>query len=93
MRMRMRRRLLCSCFNRATSVAFLAEVHSDQAIYLSDPAPVVPERTGQGRAPNRRVSEVAPQVVSDWAAVHIPLIFPTNAWKNPMNQERRQATL
>ncbi|MBY0576965.1 MAG: transposase [Gallionellaceae bacterium] len=55
---------------------FLAEVHSDQAIYLSDPAPVVPERTGQGRAPNRRVSEVAPQVVSDWAAVQ-----PAKAWR------------
>ena len=55
---------------------FLAEVHSDQAIYLSDPAPVVPERTGRGRVPNRRVSEAVPQVVSDWAAVQ-----PAKAWR------------
>ena len=55
---------------------FLAEVHSDQAIYLSDPAPVVPERTGRGRVPNRRVSEAVPQVVSDWAAVQ-----PVKAWR------------
>lgn len=33
---------------------FLAEVHSDQAIYLEDPAPAVPaRRSSKGPAPRR----------------------------------------
>ena len=55
---------------------FLAEVHSDQMIYLSDPAPVIPERTGRGRVPSRRVSEATPLVVTAWAAAQ-----PAKAWR------------
>ncbi|WP_366143253.1 transposase [Accumulibacter sp.] len=34
---------------------FFAEVHSDQAIYLQDPAPAVPaRRSSKGRSPRRR---------------------------------------
>ncbi|MBZ0095718.1 MAG: IS701 family transposase [Sulfuricella sp.] len=47
---------------------FLAEVHADQMIYLADPCPAVPERTGKGRAPARPVSAVAAQTVTAWVA-------------------------
>ena len=47
---------------------FLAEVHSDQTIYLADPAPAVPARTaGKGKAPTRRQAQTAPQTVTAWA--------------------------
>ena len=62
---------------------FLAEVHSDQMIYLSDPAPVIPERTGRGRVPSRRVSAATPLVVTAWAAAQ-----PAKAWCR-MNEAAR----
>lgn len=47
---------------------FLAEVHSDQAIYLSDPAPAVPGRqTAQGKAPSRLQAQTPPLTVTAWA--------------------------
>jgi SRSO17 transposase len=48
---------------------FLAEVHSDQAIYLSDPAPAVPERqAAKGKAPSRLQAQSSPLTVAAWAA-------------------------
>ena len=47
---------------------FLAEVHSDQAIDLSDPAPAVPGRqTAQGKAPSRLQAQTTPLSVTAWA--------------------------
>lgn len=56
---------------------FLAEVHSDQTIYLSDPHPAVPERTSvKGKAPSRRQAQAAPQTVTAWAQAQ-----PASAWR------------
>jgi SRSO17 transposase len=47
---------------------FLAEVHSDQAIYLSDPAPAVPARqTTKGKAPSRLQAQTPPLTATAWA--------------------------
>ena len=43
---------------------FLAEVRADRTIYLTDPCPAVPGRTGKGRAPTRPVSAVAARTVT-----------------------------
>jgi len=56
---------------------FLAEVHSDQAIYLSDPAPAVPERQStRGKAPSRLQAQVQSQTVMDWASAQ-----PASRWR------------
>ena len=56
---------------------FLAEVHADQTIYLSDPHPEVPVRTsGKGKAPSRRQTQVAAETVTAWA-----LAQPAAAWR------------
>jgi SRSO17 transposase len=55
---------------------FLVDVHADQAIYLADPAPRVPERRGRGRTPTRPVTEAAPTRVDHWAAAQ-----PVTAWR------------
>ena len=56
---------------------FLAEVHSDQAIYLSDPAPAVPERQSvRGKAPSRLQAQVPSQTVMDWASAQ-----PVSRWR------------
>ena len=48
---------------------FLAEVHSDPAMYLSDPAPTVPARqSAKGRAPSRLQAQTLPLTVTAWAA-------------------------
>jgi SRSO17 transposase len=48
---------------------FLAEVHSDQAIYLCDPVPSVPKRKStKGKAPFRLQAQTAPLTVVAWAA-------------------------
>jgi SRSO17 transposase len=48
---------------------FLAEVHSDQRIYLEDPAPSVPaRRSRKGHAPSRLATDITPEAVSEWAA-------------------------
>jgi SRSO17 transposase len=55
---------------------FLAEVHSDQAIYLSDPAPTVPARQSpKGRAPRRLQAQALPLTVTAWAAAQ-----PASRW-------------
>ena len=47
---------------------FLAEVHSDQTIYLSDPAPAVPERqSARGKAPSRLQAQTPPLAGAAWA--------------------------
>ena len=52
---------------------FLAEVHSDQAIYLSDPAPVVPGRqAARGKAPSRLQAQSLPLTVTAWATAQPP---------------------
>ena len=52
---------------------FLAEVHSDQTIYLADPAPALPERqSAKGRAPRRLQAQAASLTVMAWAAAQPP---------------------
>jgi SRSO17 transposase len=56
---------------------FFAEVHSDQAVYLQDPAPTVAaRRSSKGRAPRRLQTAAEPMMVTDWAAVQ-----PASAWR------------
>jgi len=55
---------------------FLVEAHSDQIVYLQDPAPTVPPRRGKGRAPTRPVTAVMPEVVTAWTATQ-----PPTAWR------------
>lgn len=56
---------------------FLAEVHSDQSIYLNDPAPAVPDRSSpRGRAPSRLQAQTAPLTVTAWAAAQ-----PASRWR------------
>lgn len=47
---------------------FLAEVYSDQTIYLSDPAPAVPAPIGEGKTPGRLQAQTPPLTVAAWAA-------------------------
>ena len=52
---------------------FLAEVHSDQAIYLCNPAPAVPERqSAKGRAPRSLQAQTDSLTVTAWAAAQPP---------------------
>ena len=52
---------------------FLAEVHSDQAIYLADQAPAVPDRSsGRGKAPSRLQAQTQSLTVTDWAHAQEP---------------------
>jgi len=56
---------------------FLAEVHSDQVIYLADPAPVVPDRLSlRGQASRRLQAQTAPLTVVAWAAA-----LPASRWR------------
>jgi SRSO17 transposase len=56
---------------------FLAEVHSDQAIYRSDPAPAVPQRQpAKAKAPCRLQAQIAPVTVANWTAAQ-----PTSRWR------------
>ena len=49
--------------------SFLAEVYSDQTLYLSDPAPAVRGRpSAKGRAPSRLQAQTLPLTVTAWAA-------------------------
>ena len=51
---------------------FMAEVHSDQLIYLDDPTPAVPaRRSPKGQVPRRLQTTEAPITVADWAATQI----------------------
>ena len=57
---------------------FLAEVHSDQMIYLDNPYPAVPpRRSKKGRAPSCLKSAQPAQTVAAWAAAQ-----PAEAWRH-----------
>ena len=52
---------------------FLAEVHSDQAIYLTKPSPAVPQRVlAKGKEPCRLQAQIAPLSVADWSVAQPP---------------------
>jgi SRSO17 transposase len=56
---------------------FLAEAHSDQTIYLTDPCPIIPERrSAKGKAPTLLAAQVDPMKASQWAAAQ-----PASAWR------------
>ena len=57
---------------------FLAEMHSNQTIYLEDPAPAMPGRcpSRKGRRPTRLVTQASAETVTDWAQRQ-----PTSAWR------------
>ena len=48
---------------------FVADVHKDQAIYLEDPKPYVPQRnSSKGRTPSQRITDIPSITVEAWAA-------------------------
>lgn len=52
----------------AEGEVFMADIHSNQSIYLSDPAPYLPKaKSGRGRKPSRYQSKQKPVTVADWA--------------------------
>jgi len=56
---------------------FLAEVHSDQAIYLHDPAPALPPRqSAKGKMPSRLQAQTVPLTVAAWARAQ-----PASRWR------------
>jgi len=55
---------------------FMADVHKDQPIYLGDPAPYLPAKTGRGRTPTQLVTALKPVRVDKWAAAQ-----PEEAWQ------------
>lgn len=57
---------------------FMIDVHCDQAIYLADPQPHVPQRqSGRGRTPTLLTTALANTTVSQWAASQ-----PETAWQS-----------
>ena len=55
----------------------MAEVHSDQSIYLTDPCPTLPERRSlKGKAPTLPVAQVDSLKACQWAAQQ-----PASAWR------------
>jgi len=68
---------------------FLADVHKDQAIYLDDPQPFLPERKGaKGRKATRHQSHAQPLQVSQWVAQQ-----PDSAWQKLTLRETCQGPL
>lgn len=57
-------------------IPFLAEVHSDQGIYLTDPAPAVPAYSGRGKRPTQPVTTQPVLEVQTWAQAQ-----PESAWR------------
>lgn len=56
---------------------FVADVHRDQHVYLSNPKPYVPERKShRGRKPTRLKSDIRPICVDEWVPKQ-----PAKAWK------------
>lgn len=55
---------------------FVADVHKDQHLYVTDPQPAVPINVGRGRQPTRAVTETVPIRVDAWAAAQ-----PPSAWQ------------
>ena len=68
---------------------FLAEVHSDQTIYLDDPAPSVAEpRRATGKAPRRPTTEANSETVAAWAARQ-----PASRWRRLALREGEKGVL
>lgn len=68
---------------------FMAEVHSDQAIYLADPCPTIPGRsTLKGKAPTLPVALVDSLKACQWAAVQ-----PASAWRRLTMREGEKGKL
>lgn len=68
---------------------WVADIHSDQTIYLVDPEPVVPERRSpKGKAPSRLVAQTPPVRVDEWAAAQ-----PELDWKKVVLRESTKGTL
>ncbi len=55
---------------------FVADVHKDQHLYVTDPQPAVPINVGRGRQPTRAATETVPIRVDAWAAAQ-----PPSAWQ------------
>lgn len=69
--------------------SFLAEVHSDQLIYLTDPAPAVPQRRSLlGKAPSRPQARTAPLTVAAWAGAQ-----PASRWRRLSVREGEKGEL
>jgi len=61
----------------AIDETFMIDCHNDQRIWLEDPKPYLPKRTGsRGRMPSRLASDIASTTVREWARAQ-----PANAWK------------
>jgi SRSO17 transposase len=68
---------------------WVADVHSDQTIYLDDPCPVVPKRQKpKGRAPSRLIAQTPSIRVDRWAAAQ-----PETEWKRVSLRESTKGTL
>jgi hypothetical protein len=68
---------------------FMAEVHSDQTIYLADPCPTLPERrTLKGKAPTLPVAPVDSLKACQWAAEQ-----PASAWRRLTMREGEKGHL
>ena len=68
---------------------WVADVHCDQAVYLEDPEPVVPERRSpKGKAPSRLVAQTPSVRVDKWAAAQ-----PESDWKKVIVRESTKGTL
>lgn len=68
---------------------FLAEAHSDQTVYLTDPCPIIPERrSAKGKAPSLLVAQVAPIKAGQWAAQQ-----PASAWRKMTMREGEKGAI
>jgi len=55
---------------------FVADVHSDQRIYLQNPEPRIPPGAGRGKPPRQRKAQTSAVRVDQWAASQ-----PADAWQ------------
>lgn len=68
---------------------FLAEVHSNQTIYLADPCPIIPERrAAKGKAPSLPVAQGEPLAACQWAMQQ-----PASAWRRLPMREGEKGTV
>ena len=68
---------------------FLAEAHSDQMIYLTDPCPIIPERrSAKGKAPTLLAAQTTPMKASQWAAQQ-----PASAWRRMTMREGEKGAI
>ena len=68
---------------------FLAEAHSDQTIYLTDPCPIIPERrSAKGKVPTLLAAQVDPMKASQLAAAQ-----PASAWREMTMREGEKGAI